>query len=125
MGIRRDISSPVQRCGRLCVTATLFHTGVKIAARATALLLLPHRADHGEYRDIAVVPTGAQPLSAKVSDRHAAAKMEERRIRTDGKSAGVQVAQLCLDCGWYLSSHMLFNHLADRRRDLGPILYRK
>jgi hypothetical protein len=46
--------------------------------------------------------------------------MEERRIRADGKSAGVQVAQLCQDFGWQLSCHMLLNDLADRRRDLLP-----
>jgi hypothetical protein len=65
--------------------------------------LLAHRRDRGEYPDIAVVPIAAEgaagrqfvvtePFSAKVPDSHAAAKMEERIVRTDWNSAGVQVA---------------------------------
>jgi hypothetical protein len=62
-------------------------------------LLLAHRRDRGEYSDIAVVPIATElasrqlvvtePFSAKVSDSHAAAKMEERIVRTDRNSACV------------------------------------
>ena len=57
-----------------------------------------------EYSDIAVVPIATElasrqlvvtePFSAKVSDDHDGSKTEERLIRTDRTSAGVQVAQL-------------------------------
>jgi hypothetical protein len=67
------------------------------------------RRNRGEYPDIAVVPiaketAGCQfivtwPFSAKVPDGHAAAKMKERVVRTDGNSAGVEVVQLCLRGG--------------------------
>jgi hypothetical protein len=64
--------------------------------------LLTYRSDRGENPDIAIVPVAkeaargqlgvTQSFSAEVSDGHAAAKMEERRVRTDRNSAGVQVA---------------------------------
>jgi len=66
------------------------------------------RGDRGEHPDAATVPIAAQaaarcqlvitePFSAKVPNGQAAAKMEERRVRTDGDTVGVQVAQLRQD----------------------------
>src|SRR4051812_34987833 len=97
-------------------------------------LLLAHRRDRGEYSDIAVVPIATElasrqlvvtePFSAKVSDSHAAAKMEERVVRTDRNSAGVQVAQLDQQLGWQVCRHALLNVFADGLRNLDPQLLR-
>jgi hypothetical protein len=87
-------------------------------------LLLAHGSDRGEHPDIAVVPIGAQaaagcqfvviqPFSAQVPDGHAAAKMEESRVRLDRNSAGVQVAKFRQYTGWQVSGHMLLDALAD------------
>jgi hypothetical protein len=52
-------------------------------------------------------------------------KMEERRVRTDGDTAGVQVALLRQDFGRQAGCHMLLNDLSDRLRDLRPLLIGK
>jgi hypothetical protein len=49
--------------------------------------------------------------------------MEERRVRTDGDTAGVQVAQLRQDFSRQAGCHMLLNDLSDRLRDLRPPLH--
>jgi hypothetical protein len=86
------------------------------------------RGDPGEDPDITPIPitketAGRQiivtePFSTKISDGQAAPKMEERRVRTDRFSAGVQVAQLRQDFGRQAGCHMLLNDLTDRLRDL-------
>jgi hypothetical protein len=107
---------------RLCVTATLLHTGVKIATRATALLLLPHRADHVEYPDIAVAPIGAQHRRLPVR-RHPTAlgkgfgiampppKWKNAGSELMGSPRACRSRSFGQDCGWQLSRHMLLNHL--------------
>jgi hypothetical protein len=57
--------------------------------------------------------TWYESFSAKVPDSHAAAKMEERIVRTDGNSAGVQVPQLRQQVVWQMSYDMLLNVLTD------------
>jgi hypothetical protein len=67
--------------------------------------------DGSENPDIAIVPIATQktescqivvtePFSAKVSDGHTAAKMEEGIIRADRHSTGVQVAKFRQQFGW-------------------------
>ena len=95
---------------------------------------LAHRCDRGENPNIALVPNAQQAarrqlvvtesFSAKVPDGHAATKMEERIVRTDRNSAGVQVAKLRQYIGWQVGCHMLLNVLADRLRDPSPTPYR-
>lgn len=139
---------PVRRSSRHSMPAASASDAVStVAGRRSAVCydhgcrndgcrLLAHRRDRGEYPDIAVVPIAAEgaagrqfvvtePFSAKVPDSHAAAKMEERIVRTDWNSAGVQVAQLHKQVGWKMSYHMLLNLLADRLRDLRPQLLRR
>src|SRR5438874_1446215 len=87
-----------------------------------------------EYSDIAVVPIATElasrqlvvtePFSAKVSDSHTAAKMEERVVRTDRNSPRVQVAQLREQVGRQICCHVLLNVFADGLRDLEPQLLR-
>jgi hypothetical protein len=66
---------------------------------------LASRPDSCEYPNIAVIPIAAEravgcqfviaePFSTKVSDLHAAGKMEESKVRADRNSAGMQVVQL-------------------------------
>ena len=97
--------------------------------------LLAHRSDRGENPNIAVVPiakeaarsqfVAAESFAAKVPDNHAAAKMEESRVRTDRNSVGVQVPQLRQQVAWQMSCDMLLNVLTDRLRYLRPLLLRK
>src|SRR3954452_12269287 len=87
-------------------------------------------ADSGEYPDIAAVPVAKEAVlsqlvltesfSAKVADRHAAPKMEERLIRTDRTSAGVQVAQLDQQLGRQPCCDVLLNVFANGFRDRDP-----
>ena len=69
-------------------------------------------------RQVAVI----EPFAAKVSDGHSAAEMEERRVRTDGDTAGVQVANFRRDFGWQAGCHMQLNDFSDRLRDLRSLI---
>src|SRR3954447_22752092 len=89
-------------------------------------------ADCREYPDIASVPVAKEAVlsqlvltesfSAKVADRHAAPKMEERLIKTDRTSPGVQVTQLGQQLGRQTCCDVLLNIFANGLRDLDPKL---
>src|SRR3979490_1110784 len=51
--------------------------------------------------------------------------MEERIVRANRDSTGVQFAQLRQRFGWQASRHMLLNDLSDRLRNFRPVLLRK
>src|SRR3954469_19463455 len=95
--------------------------------------LLAHRPDRGKNADIAVVPIATdltvsrqfvvtEPFPAKVSDSHAADKMEKGVVRTDRNSPRVQVAQLREQVGRQICCHVLLNVFADGLRDPEPQL---
>jgi hypothetical protein len=94
------------------------------------------RGYRDEHPDIAAVPVGteaaagrqfvvAEPLSAKISDTHAAAEMEKGGVRADWKSAGVEVAQLLQQVRWQMSCNVLLNDSANGLWHIRPRLFRE
>src|SRR6266851_10467272 len=62
---------------------------------------------------------------ARHSDSQAAPKTEERRVRLDSNSAGVQVTQFRQQVCWQMGENMLFDVPADQLRDLRPPPFRQ